>query len=118
MTKLKPGQPTDSTPHEVLPDRIGKQATELKAGVTLFTQDGRCCGNAIIVREISSDGYHHTLVEHLKKTNQKFWLIETDFGNRMKLSSNEILELYEPAYEQDYDSWWDHRIKAIEKTVD
>lgn len=56
---------------------------------TLFTRDGRRMGNAIIIEEVTPPP---AAAEYLAKTGQKMWLIETDFGNRVRLTDNEIDE--------------------------
>lgn len=56
---------------------------------TLFTRDGRRMGNAIIIEETRPP---QAAAEYLAKTGQKMWLIETDFGNYLRLTDNEIDE--------------------------
>lgn len=114
-------QLTGKTPTFVIVDDFEPaRATELKPGVTLHTKDSSAVGNAIVVREVKPTGLAEVggLTNYLERTGQKLWLVETDFGNRMRLCDNEIFEMFNLAYQQDYDTWWDHRIKAIEKTVD
>lgn len=55
----------------------------------LFTRDGRRIGNAIIIREVQP---HPEAAHYFTKTGQKLWLIETDFGNQLRFSDNEIEE--------------------------
>ena len=63
---------------------------------TLFTRDGTKTGNAIIVcYDEGCDNY----------------LIETDFGNTMKLNRKEIDELFTLGRPQDYDTWREDRYK-------
>ena len=112
MTKPKPRQATDDLPHddEAWPAR----ATQLAAGVTLSTKDGKVIGNAIIVEEIDP---HPMAAGYLAATQQRNWLVETDFGNRMTLCSNEIFEMFELGFQQDYERWWNNRIDRISKTI-
>jgi hypothetical protein len=94
---------------------LAGNADKIEAGVTLFTKDGRRLGNAIIVKEVEPDYYAKLggLVEHLELTNQKLWLLETDFGNQMRLSDNEILEAYDLGYKSNYILWWSNRQDLI-----
>lgn len=94
--------------------RLGPQATELAPGVTLITKDGHNTGNGIIVRETKP---HPAAAEYLKKTNQRVWLVETDFGNRTTFCDREIEEFYTLGVQDDYDRWWDARYEAIERSV-
>jgi hypothetical protein len=87
----------------------------MAAGVTLLTLDGTKMGNAIIVKEVPP---HPAAAEYMAKTNQKNWLVETDFGNRMTLTTNEIHEFYGLGFQQDYDKWWDDRLDLIRRTVE
>jgi hypothetical protein len=92
------------------------RATEVKPNITLTTKDGSRVGNGIVIKEVEPIQIA-TLLEYLDKTNQKMYLVETDFGNRMKLSTNEILELYNLGWEQNYDEWWAERISKIGKCL-
>lgn len=67
-------------------------------------------GNAFLIRE--HEPATQGLRDYLAKTGQKMWLIETDFGNFVRLSDNEIKELFHdpdpseiPARETSYDRW-------------
>jgi hypothetical protein len=75
---------------------ITPEATELKAGVTLLTVDGRQIGNAIIISEVPP---HPASADYLSKTGQKMWLIETDFGNQVRFCDNEIKECFTLGFE-------------------
>lgn len=89
----------------------------------LLTRDGRKMGNAIIIREVAP---HPAAAEYLLKTGQKMFLIETDFGNQCRLSSNEISELFYDADElreahawanrANYPQWHKDRHRAINQT--
>ena len=61
----------------------------------LYTKDGSRVGNAIL--------YGTELSRFVKGTVLN--LVETDFGNRMKLNNNELEELYTVGPERDYDQW-------------
>lgn len=117
------GEPTDHTPHTVKWSPHDPTATKIAPGVTLTTLDGAKVGNGIIVREITTDKMNPFAVkgglpEYLESTGQKLWLVETDFGNRMTLSTNEVHEFYGLGYQQDYETWWDERLQTIQKTVE
>ncbi len=112
------GQPTDNTPHDVQPisDAMNREnATEIAPGVLLATLDGSKMGNGIVIKEISP---HPSAAKYLAATNQKMWLIQTDFGNICRLSDNEIHEFYGLSWQSDYDEWWDARLALIKDTVD
>ena len=79
-----------------------KQATEIAPGVTLFTRDGSRIGNAIVVKEAETP---EELRGCLKKTGQKLWLLETDFGNNLRYSDNEIHEVFKLGYVQSHLEW-------------
>lgn len=55
----------------------------------LRTRDGRKIGNGIIIQEIT-EGLKPSSAEYLEQTSQKLWLVETDFGNRLRLTDREI----------------------------
>jgi hypothetical protein len=89
------------------------QAKEIASGVTLMTKNGVQVGNAIVVKQVGDtrDWY---------KDDREIipvWLVETDFGNRMKLTNREILEWYDLGFQRDYESWWDARLEQIGKTL-
>lgn len=96
-------------------DGLHLVATEMAPGVTLLTLDGAKIGNGIIVKEAKPPA---AAVDYLKATGQKMWIVETDFGNRCTLTTNEIHEFYGLGYQQDYDQWWDDRLATIQKTVE
>lgn len=73
--------------------------------LTLHTKDPDRTGNAIIVREIAPT--ESTLVEYFQ--GRKLWLVETDFGNRMKLTDQEIDEMFIRANHVDYQHWLNER---------
>jgi hypothetical protein len=120
---LKPGQPTNDIAHDVTNDvdlwLNPPRATELAPGVTLFTRDSSATGNAIVVKqaELSKLARIGGLGDYLARTNQKLWLVETDFGNQMILTDSEIYEMFTLGYQQDYNSWWDQRMAVIQKGV-
>lgn len=112
------GQPTDNIPHEV--DFFNSRATELAPGVTLFTKNGLYNGNAVIIRQFSPieiDRIASTLAAYLTKTEQRLWLVETDFGNQLKLCDNEIHELFELGRSDNYDRWFDARLELIKRNA-
>lgn len=92
------------------PDPI--KATEIGPGVTLATLDGERIGNAIVIREAEPPA---AAIEYLASTGQKFWLIETDFGNRVELSDNEIHELFSLRFVTTYDEWSSDRRELISR---
>ena len=73
----------------------------------LHTKDGSKVGNAIL--------YGAELSRYVKGTVLN--LVETDFGNRMKLSNNELHELYTVGPERDYEQWKTDRRKAQSKII-
>jgi hypothetical protein len=79
----------------------------------LFTKDGRRTGNAIVIKEIQPSSV--SMKAHLAKDNQKLYLVETDFGNRMKLSTNEINEMFDPGPKQSYKKWASDRAELREE---
>jgi hypothetical protein len=108
----------DTAPQSIIDnidEALGIKATHHAPGVTLFTRDGSQMGNAIIIAEVQP--FNASLTLYLKKTDQKMWLIETDFGNRCKLSTNELNELFKLGRQQNYDKWFDDRLATIEKVV-
>jgi hypothetical protein len=71
----------------------------MKKGLTLFTKDGRVCGNAIVTGDAES---HPDL--------GKIWPIETDFGNTARLIQSEINDQF---YTCDKDGY--ERVQDIAK---
>jgi hypothetical protein len=118
---LKPGEPTDNTSHTVIRDikqswdPFRPRATELAAGVTLFTKDSSTVGNGIIVKQLQPGKFQQLggMTDYLERTGQKLWLVETDFGNNMKLVDAEIREYYELGYQYEYNQWWSDRADAM-----
>jgi hypothetical protein len=105
---MERGRPTDDTPHEIYDPRFNPEpAKEYAPGVTLLTRDGFKIGNAIIVKEAKG----HT------EGKTRLWLIETDFGNRCKMTTSALDELFTLGYIRDYDQWWEDRIEAITKVL-
>jgi hypothetical protein len=109
---LKPGEPTDNVPHEIVPldhNQVDKdwdmlrsrfeEAIEIKPDTTLRTKDGRRFGNAFVIK------YEET-------TNT--WLIETDFGNRVSLTSTGITEAFYLGFHQPYEEWAQTRFEKIQ----
>ena len=85
----------------------------------LFTKNGQITGNAILVREIDEEETNKlapSLTDYLKNTNQKLYWVETDFGNTMRLSTNEINGMFTYGHEQDYDRWSAARRQLINGT--
>lgn len=107
----------DDNSHQVMDEEIPferPRATELAPGVTLLTKSGQQVGNAIIVQEKPAKS--KAGLEFL--AGRTLWLVETDFGNRMVLSNEEILDWYELGFQQNYDTWFDARLEAIRKTIE
>lgn len=113
MPEDKQQQKIEAAIEELAVRLLAPKATEPKAGVTLITRDGHNTGNAIIVREVRP---HPAATEYLRKTNQKAWEIETDFGNRSIFCDREIEEFYTLGVEDVYDRWWNARLEAIKNS--
>lgn len=62
-------------------------------GMALATKDGQRCGNGFVVNE-EDENYGGAETFHL-------FHVLTDFGNVMKLTKNEVNELFDTA------NWWD-----------
>lgn len=112
-------QPTDSEPHQTLSAARGADslpdASEIAPGVTLATRDGLQIGNAIVIQEVQP---RTSLIKDLLAAkDQKFWLIETDFGNRCRLSDGEINQLFVLGKQNNYDCWWDDRATTIQASL-
>lgn len=79
----------------------------------LHTKDSTKNGNAILVKEIEPTGFG--MKEYLK--GRPLWLVESDFGNRMKLTDREINEMFHRGPAADYSEWKaakeDLRLRAI-----
>lgn len=79
----------------------------------LYTKNPKCHGNAIIVAEY--DPTENTLINYLN--GRKMWIVESDFGNRMKLTDNEIDEYYNRGDMHDYQDWARDRMIAVTKPI-
>lgn len=71
-------------------------AKQLASNITLVTKDGFRVGNAIIIEPVEST---------LAGITYWYWLVETDFGNRLRCTDAEIHSLWELGFEQDYTVW-------------
>jgi hypothetical protein len=102
------GHPTDNIPHtvELTP------AEQLAPGVTLLTKDGAIIGNAIVVKKT------RTALARNNDEPEPVWIVETDFGNRLRPTAREIFTMWDLGYVQDYDQWWDDRLDIIKRTVE
>lgn len=67
----------------------------------LYTKNPIQHGNAIIVREV--DKLDRKMIDWL--AGRKLWVVETDFGNRMRLTDREIDEFYTRGDERSYKEW-------------
>jgi hypothetical protein len=63
-----------------------------EVGMALATKDGQRCGNAFIIKE-EDENYGGVETFHL-------FHVLTDFGNVMRLTENEVIELFDIA------DWW------------
>jgi hypothetical protein len=63
-----------------------------EVGMALATKDGQRCGNAFIIKE-EDKNYGGVETFHL-------FHVLTDFGNIMRLTENEVIELFDIA------DWW------------
>lgn len=94
-----------------------QQATELAPGVTLLTKNGGRIGNAIVIRGIPREEVlTQSMLSYLDETNQQMWLIETDFGNRTRFCTNELLAHFELGYQQEFKDWFADRRALQNKT--
>ncbi len=103
---LKAGQPTDNVPDDV--DLTPTFATAIGPNVSLFTRDGSKIGNAVIIKQAG-----HTSSFPGSRDYIPLWLIETDFGNRTKMSESGINTLFTLGYLRDHNRWWDDRLAII-----
>lgn len=101
---------------EHLPKELFEPATEIAPGVTLTTLDGAQIGNAIVIQK-QPRNYRGELIDDTD-ASKRLWLIETDFGNRLICTENEIHELFGLGFQQEYNDWWDARLALIKKTVE
>lgn len=69
----------------------------------LFTKDGRRTGNAIVIKEIEPSS--ESMKRFLAIDNSKLYLVETDFGNRMKLSTKELNSMFDLGPRESYKKW-------------
>lgn len=88
-----------------------ERATTIGPGVTLFTKDGSNTGNAIIINQTEPSS--EAMADWMKANNETLWLVETDFGNKVKLTTSEINAGYWLGYQKSYDSWFKDRMKCI-----
>lgn len=70
----------------------------LKSGTRLATKDGRKFGNAIIIHEYLVD---YTQYEG-KEPEPRIWVIETDFGNILRMDEKQIEEVWYVLEEDPY----------------
>ena len=70
--------------------------------LTLQTKNSKAHGNAIIVCQVEPSS--QSMKDYLK--GRPLWLVETDFGNRMKLTDSEIDEMFHRSKAPtDYEQW-------------
>jgi len=71
-------------------DEFGElvKAEVLDVGVTLFTRDGRVVGNAIVIEKFGD-----------------LWRVETDFGNQMTMTKNEVDAWYHLGHQSTVARW-------------
>lgn len=70
---------------------------------TLHTRDGTAYGNAIIIRAISDEDLEPSIKAYLQ--GRPMWLIETDYGNRIRLTDREIDEMFTRGIAMSYAEW-------------
>lgn len=70
------------------PWAIGKSNGELKVGVQLCTKDGRRMGNAVVT------GQRTATWAYKDGTVPEIYEVVTDVGNKMRLTTNEVDELF------------------------
>jgi hypothetical protein len=90
---------------------LGPKATELMSGVTLYTKDGATLGNAIVIGQTTPSS--EAMADWLVQTKQRLWLVETDFGNKMKLTDREVDAYFTLGRQQDYQKWALNRWEKI-----
>lgn len=83
---------------------------KIEAGKRLFTKDGRKVGNGIVVGEL----------DHNLEGLGEVWVVETDFGNVLRLTVTELSEFYhlswavpEGPYPHSLDEWRESRLKNV-----
>lgn len=62
----------------------------ITSGTRLLTKDGRKLGNAIVIHEYIVDDTQY----EGKEPEPKIWVIETDFGNIIRMNENQINDLW------------------------
>jgi hypothetical protein len=86
----------------------------LVKGRILHTRDGSKCGNGIIREITSSRDWSNP--EQSSKRIIPIYVVETDFGNLMKLSDEEIFIYYEASeHVSEYDRWFFDRLDCISR---
>jgi len=82
----------------------------------LYTKDGTKSGNAILIRQIEPTELKDIpcLNTYLADTGQKLYWVETDFGNNMRLSTNEINEQFVFGPHRNYNDWLRDRQALID----
>jgi hypothetical protein len=79
----------------------------IKLGTILFTKDGRKIGNAIVKTILYSD------IETIEPIVRAYE-IETDFGNNLILTENEIRGFFRVSIQrQDYSNWLFDKVDLI-----
>lgn len=72
-----------------------------EVGMALATKDGQAVGNGFIVDvEVKTLTYQKLILNEVVTEVLTLYYVVTDFGNVMKLTHNEVLELYDVA------DWW------------
>lgn len=102
MKTASTGSKADLEPFEL------EKATKIAPGVTLFTRDGTQIGNAIVVKQ-SNTAIHRAGEDK----PDPVWIVETDFGNRLRPTGREIDQLWTLGFQSDYDTWFSDRAGAI-----
>ena len=69
----------------------------------LFTKNGHRTGNAIVVKEVEPTT--EAMKAFLAIDNSKMYLVETDFGNRMRLTTKELNAQFDLGPKQSYKKW-------------
>jgi hypothetical protein len=67
-----------------------ERATELAAGVTLWTRDGEITGNAIVMRY---------------DFEKNAWLVRSDYGDRFFFSTEEVMAKFKLGYQKNFGDW-------------
>jgi len=82
---------------------------------TLFTKDGRRTGNAIVIKEVQPKT--EALKSFLAQTNSKIYLLETDFGDRLEMSREEIERQFNWGPRTTYEEWAADRAELREQNM-